>query len=135
MTRSGSSAAIGPELAAFLDQGVAAIVATRDGRMQPAGSASRANLEENGEIAITFSLPTTYRSVQVKGRATLGGDATPEQRSRVEAHIERFVAQVEQIGMARDHALRMPVPPFAAVTCSVRELYDQTPGAGAGAPL
>lgn len=159
--RAGSlrAVAIGPELAAFLRQGVAAIVATRDGRMQPEitrgwgprvspdgselelclslppGSATRANLEDNGEIAITFSLPTTYRSVQVKGRAALGGDPSPEQRSRVEAHIERFVAQVEQIGMARDHALRMPVPPFAAVTCSVRELYDQTPGAGAGAPL
>jgi hypothetical protein len=159
VAQGGSQASIDPELAAFLGQGVAVIVATRDDRMQPEitrgwgpqvaadgreltlclsmppGSASRANLEANGEIAITFSLPTTYRSVQVKGRAELGGDPTPEQRSRIEAHVALFVEQVGQIGMAPSHASRMSVPPVVAVTCSVRELYDQTPGAGAGAPL
>jgi hypothetical protein len=150
---------IGAELAAFMARGVAVIVATRNHDLQPeitrgwgphvsdggrrltlgvsvpAASATRHNLEANGEIAITFSLPTTYRSVQVKGRATLDGDPSPEQLSRMESHLGLFVEDVAQIGLPDRVASRLMTPPFAAVTCSVRELYDQTPGAGAGAPL
>lgn len=147
------------ELAAFIEQGVAVIVATRDDQMNPeitrgwgplvggdgrelslcvnaaAASATRRNLAANGEIAITFSLPTTYRSVQVKGRATLDGDPTADQEARIESHMALFVEQVGQVGITAGTAQQLAVAPFLAVTCSVRELYDQTPGAGAGAPL
>lgn len=159
MAQGGSEPIVGAELAAFMAQGVAVIVATRnddrqpeitrgwgpdvsaDGRQLtlcvsvPPASATRENLESNGEIAITFSLPTTYRSVQVKGRATLDGDPTAEQQSRMESHLALFVEDVAQLGLSARVASRLMSPPFAAVTCSVRELYDQTPGAGAGAPL
>jgi hypothetical protein len=71
----------------------------------------------------------------VKGAATLDGDPTPGQQSRIESHMALFIEDVAQLGLAAGVASRLMVPPFAAVTCSVRELYDQTPGAGAGAPL
>jgi hypothetical protein len=78
------SALLGREMAAFISQGVAVVVTTRNPDLRPEivrgwgpavtrdgarvrlclglyeGSSARANLEANGAIAATFSLPTTY---------------------------------------------------------------------------
>jgi hypothetical protein len=147
------------EVTQFLTAGVAAIVATRDDQLRPQivrawgvsvsterteltlcveapdGSPTRANLEGNGSVAATFSQPTTYRTVQIKGEAVALAEPTAEQLAAVEEHLEAFGREVEQVGMPADAGRRLIDRRLVAVSLAVRELYDQTPGPNAGAPL
>ncbi|HEY1365501.1 MAG TPA: pyridoxamine 5'-phosphate oxidase family protein [Gaiellaceae bacterium] len=147
------------ELAEFLTGGVAAIVATRDDGLRPqiarawgirpspdgarvtlcveaaAGSRTGANLEANGAVAATFSLPTTYRTVQIKGEAVGIGEPTADQLAAVEEHVAAFSRESEQVGIAPGGGRRLLDLRLAAVTVAVREVYDQTPGPKAGTPL
>jgi hypothetical protein len=139
--------------------GVATIVATRDDRMRPSlqrgwalavsedgrevtvcvsaapGSRIRDNLESNGAVAITCSRPTTYRTVQVKGKVVGIRDPTAEQRADAEAHADAFSREVEELGLPPGTGRRMFDTDLVAVTIAAAELYDQTPGPRAGAPL
>ena len=147
------------ELGRFVSGGVVIVAATRDDDMRPeltrawgplvsadgnavtlclnAAPVSKtvSNLEGNGAIAATFVLPTTYRGVQMKGAALDVREPTPEELTRVEGHVAAYVDQVEQVGIPPNLARRLVQPEFVAVTFAVRELYDQTPGPGAGARL
>ena len=144
------------DLAAFVRSGVAIVVATRDDDMTPEitrawgadvvidgaslticvtappGSKTRANLEHNGAIAVNFTLPTTYRSAQMKGSVVDVHDPSPAELARVERHIELFVEQTEQVGLSAAGARQLAERNLLAVTIAVRELYDQTPGPNAG---
>jgi hypothetical protein len=146
------------ELAEFVHGGVAAIAATRDEAMRPSivrawgpevdgetvtlclaaapDSLAAANLRANGAIAVTFSLPTTYRGVQMKG-GVVGevGEPSEAQLERVRAHAEAFAEQTVQVGLTREQGRRFSRGPLVSVTFEVTELYDQTPGPGAGARL
>jgi hypothetical protein len=135
------------------------VVATRDEELRPAitrgwgpdasiegaamtlcvaaapGSQTLSNLEENGAIAVTFSLPTSYRTVQVKGAVVELCAPTAEHLARVEEHVAAFVDEVEHVGVQRSLARRFVGPDLVAVSFAVRELYDQTPGPNAGGRL
>ena len=150
---------IADELASFVRGGVAIIVATRDEDLRPEitrgwgpevsgdgrsvtlcvtappGSKTRSNLAANSAVAVTFSLPTTYRTVQMKGTAAEVREPNAEQLTRVEEHLAAFVDQVEQVGIPRHLAPTFMQPEFVSVTLEVRELYDQTPGPNAGSKL
>ena len=99
------------------------------------GSATLANLQDNGAIAVTFSLPTSYRTVQVKGAVVDLCAPAAEHLARVEEHFSAFVDEVEQVCIPRDGAGRFLDSELVAVSFSVRELYDQTPGPNAGGRL
>ena len=150
---------IDAELASHIEAGIAIVVATRDDDMRPqitrgwgasvtddgaaltlcvaAAEGSRAldNLRANGAIAITFSSPTTYRTVQAKGVVTDLRAATARDLARRGEHIEDLLDLVEQVGIERELARRLARGEVVAVTVAVRELYQQTPGPGAGTPL
>jgi hypothetical protein len=139
--------------------GSATIVATRDRRLRPAltrgwgvqvsadgeqmtlcvgtppGSAVRANLESNGEIAVTCSRPTSYRTVQVKGTAAIAGAPSADQLAAVEAQVAAFSAEVVQLGLPAQTGALLLDEDLMAVVVEPREVYDQTPGPGAGARL
>jgi hypothetical protein len=147
------------EVIELLSRGVATIVATRDGDLRPeiargwgirlapgraeatlcvsapAGSRTRANLEGNGVIAVTCSLPTTYQTIQLKGRALEVRAPTAEQLALVEEHVAAFGREAAQVGLPDGVARRLLDADLAAVTIAVHELYDQTPGPDAGAAL
>ncbi len=147
------------ELAAFLRLGVAIVVATRDAELRPEvtrgwgpwagddgtevtlcvaaapGSATLANLEANRAIAATFSLPTSYRTVQAKGGVVELCAPGPEHRARVEEHVAAFAEEVEHVGTGGEQARSFLDTELVAVSFAVRELYDQTPGPAAGARL
>jgi hypothetical protein len=154
-----ASAAIGPDVAAFIALGVAVVVATRNEDLRPeiargwgpvassdgatvrlclglrAGSTARSNLDANGAIAVTFSLPTTYRTVQLKGTARSVVEPTPDDVARAEAHLATFVAEAAQVGVPPDGARRLFGPTLLSVDFAVAEIYDQTPGPTAGTRL
>ena len=150
---------IDDELIAFLSLGVAIVVATRDAQLRPEvgrgwgihvpdegdratvclaapeGSRMRSNLDQNGAIAVTCSLPSSYRTLQLKGQALELHPPTPEQLERVDAHAGAFSLEAEQVGLPPGSGRLLVEPELTAVTFSVRELYDQTPGPAAGAAL
>ncbi len=139
--------------------GVATVVATRDERMRPSlqrgwalavsddgrevtvcvsaapGSQTRENLEQNGAVAVTCSRPTTYRTVQFKGKVVAIRDITPEQRAGAEAHADALSREAGELGLPPDTGRRLFGSDLVAVTVAVAELYDQTPGPKAGARL
>jgi hypothetical protein len=147
------------EVAAFLRGGVAIVVATRDALLRPEiargwglevgpdgstvtlcvglapGSPTRANLEQNGAVAITCSQPSTYRTVQLKGTAVELGEPDEQRLAGVGRHLAAFVEEVWRVGVSREGAERLLEPDLVQATVAVRDVFDQTPGANAGARL
>ena len=149
-----------PEVVGFIHGGVAVGVATRDDDLRPEfargwgpevsadgrsvtlcvaapeGSRMRANLEQNGAVAVGFSPPTIARAVQLKGVATVVGEPDAADLERVERHLRSFVAEAERIGAPPELARRMFVGAgLVAVQFSIDEVFDQTPGPTAGRRL
>jgi hypothetical protein len=146
-----------PDLVAFVHGGVAIGVATADADRRPAftrafgpkvsadgqslqlcvdapsGSATRANLEQNGAIAVGFNPPTIARALQIKGAASSVREPVPEELERAEGHFMAFTVEGALVGVS-EALLRRAFSPrdFVSVTLSIGEVFDQTPGAGAG---
>jgi nitroimidazol reductase NimA-like FMN-containing flavoprotein (pyridoxamine 5'-phosphate oxidase superfamily) len=147
------------EVRELLASGVAVVVATCDARLRPAiarawgisvssdgteatlcvsapaGSKTRANLGSNAAIAVTCSQPSTYRTVQLKGRVVEIGGTSDEQLARVDAHVEAFSREAEAVGLPPGSGRRLADPGLVSVSFAVSEVYDQTPGPRAGARL
>jgi hypothetical protein len=100
-----------------------------------AGSRMRGNLEAGGVIAVTCSLPTTYRTVQLKGRVLAVVEPDAEQRKRVRDHAEAFSAEAAQVGLPPRSGFRLLDDGLASVSFVVAEVFDQTPGPNAGARM
>lgn len=100
----------------------------------PAGSPTLANLESNGAIAVTASEPLTYRTVQMKGVVDHVEAPSEETRARARQHLDRFVADVAQLGISQG-ADRLFLGDLRSVSFGVEELYEQTPGHNAGLTL
>ena len=147
------------ELGAFLESGLAIVVATRNSDLEPDGAAALAvrvhenratltvfffheaatevlrNLESHPEIALDLDLPTTHRACQVKGLYLSSRPAREEERPEIERQVEGFVADLEAIGIPRAMMAGWVLWPCTALEVRVTELFEQTPGPGAGEPL
>ena len=93
------------------------------------------HLRENMRIAVVASYPLDHRSLQLKGRVTAIAPAVAAQRPFIERYLEAFSGVLEQVGMPPEVVRLLSHWPSVAVTFAVDELYDQTPGPGAGARL
>lgn len=155
----GATPLISDDVAETLILGVACVVATRDDRLQPEiarawgieldRDAARlevcirgepdcrtlANLRDNGQLAMNVTQPTTYRSLQFKGHATVLGPPTEEQLARAQEHLTRFSAEAVQVGVPVQLAPRWMGKLCAAIALDIEQVFDQTPGAGAGRRL
>jgi len=147
------------DLGAFLESGLAIVVATRDGDLEPDGAAALAvrvhedragvtvffyheaaaqmllNLESHPEIALDLDLPTTHRACQVKGRYVASRPAREEERPEIERQVEGLATDLEAIGIPRAMMAGWVTWPCTALEMRVTELFEQTPGPGAGEPL
>jgi len=147
------------DLVAFVHSGVAIGVGTRsddlrpaftrgwgpvstDGRsltfcvIAPPGSPARENIEGNGAIAVVFNPPTAGRALQLKGVVVEAREPKPAELERAERHLEAFVAEAEQVGVPPELTRRgFRRADLFAVTFSIYEVFDQTPGQRAGARL
>jgi Pyridoxamine 5'-phosphate oxidase len=149
--------ALDPEVVEFVHGGVAVGVATRDDGLKPAlargwgpevsadgrsltlcvaapeGSRARANLVDNGAVAVGFSPPTIARAVQVKGVATEVGEPEAADLERAERHFRLFFAECERIGAPPHVPERMFVRSgLVLIRFAIDEAFDQTPGPTAG---
>lgn len=148
------------DLVAFVHSGVAIGVGTRSDDLRPAftrgwgpevsadgcsvafcviappGSAARENVEGNGAIAVVFNPPTAGRALQLKGRVVEVREPGLGELGRAERHLEAFVAEAAQVGVPPELTRRsFRRSDLFAVTFTVDEVFDQTPGRRAGARL
>lgn len=145
----------------FLETSSAAIAGTRNERMVPSlhrVSAWRldadgetlscaisgnytpnliANLENNGQLAVTITEVVSHETYQFKGRYTGHHPATPADIALFEAKRGRFVDALGILfpELPEDIGGAYLLEPTIVVQCKVREIFLQTPGPGAGSRL
>jgi hypothetical protein len=147
------------ELADFVESGVSILVGTADERLRPAcmralgarvsqdrasvtvfvpeasARAILANLAANGRVAVAFSRPLDHRSIQIKGACLGTRPASADDRGVQERYRAAYFEQLHAVGVPRAVARRIAWWPSVAVDVRVTELYEQTPGPGAGRRL
>lgn len=97
----------------------------------------REHVAGSGRIAITCADVRTLRSVQLKGRVVeVDDEPTVDDLGRCDEHNEELFTDIEQTDyFPRALTERMVPPVYVVVVVEVEELYDQTPGPSAGAPV
>jgi hypothetical protein len=151
---------LSPDTTAFLEGGPGLIVGTVDPDGAPAATrgwgitvlstetgecrvlldrnAERAlgNLEATRAIAVTCADVPTFYSVQLKGSLVRLEPATEADHSRLEDYVDRFFGDVIRTD-GSDLASLDRLRPNEIVASIVRfdEIFDQTPGPGAGSAL
>jgi hypothetical protein len=94
----------------------------------------REHLETTRAIAITSADVRTLRSVQMKGHVLEVQQPTVDDVARCEAHNDELFRDIEETDhFPREYPERMVPPGYLVVVVAVEDLYDQTPGPGAGA--
>ncbi len=149
---------IDDDLAAFLVGGNSILVATRNAALSPAATRAcgfrvvspdrclvllpRAtsarvlnDIEDNRAIAISVSSPRDFRTVQLKGRACSIVEASAEDLLASEEQLRAFADCIAQFGHSRQKARNLWLFDSLAVTAEITQVFVQTPGPGAGAPL
>jgi len=146
-------------LAAFLQQGVAINLGTRNAQLEPnaarvtaalvdadrrhlvlyvpkvAAKSVLADLRANGQAAVVFARPEDDRACQVKGIFVSHRPARATERDAVVAQWDGFVRQLEIVGLPGEAARPWIFWPCVAIRLRVQAVFSQTPGPGAGAPL
>ena len=92
-------------------------------------------LQSDPRIAIVCELPSTHRTLQLKGRVTSMRPTRVDERPAIEAALAAFSAGLELIGMPRRLTERLQGWPATSVEVRVEQLFEQSPGPGAGDPL
>jgi hypothetical protein len=147
------------EFAAFLEEGIAIQLGTRNERLEPNGvrvvavavdedgthltayvtepSAARVlpDLETNGQAALVFARPPDERACQVKGVFAGARPATAAEKRAVLDQADRWLARLESIGFPRAAWEHWDSWPCVAIRVRVTALFNQTPGPNAGAAL
>lgn len=147
------------DLADLVRQGVAVIVATRDGQLRPelsrawgpalsedgarltvcveaaSDSAMARNLNSGSPAAATLARLASRTTVQLKGPVVDVATPTQNRLDAVTAHVDGFVAETAVVGVPEAIARAMVGPDLLTVTIEVAERFDETPGSGAGRPL
>ncbi len=94
------------------------------------------HLTDLGSVAVTAANVPTLRSVQLKGRSLGVEPALDADVERAERFCDAFFTDIEQTdGTERGLLVRLVPAQFAVCTMQIDEVFDQTPGPGAGAPL
>jgi hypothetical protein len=96
------------------------------------------NVADNGDAALVVSrAPGDHRSVQLKGKITALGEArlrTDELAEAAERLLPVFGAYMPE-ATARVYLAAMVGQPMFQVRLEVRQVFNQTPGPGAGRPI
>ena len=147
-------------LTEFLERGLAIHIGTRNTALRPNGCrvtavrvedqgrnlvaflpkavdpAVLADLQNNGQAAISFARPTDDRAVQVKGEFISLRDAQPDEEKFVLGQWQSLLTELDIIGLAAlTSTSTWLMWPCVAVKIRVTAVFSQTPGPEAGAVL
>ena len=150
---------IDKELAAFLEEGIAIQIGTRNARLEPNGArvvavrvvdagtrivafmperaakVVTADLEDNGQATLVFARPPDERSCQVKGVFEGMAGAHRDDERFVRDQWQRWLERLTTIGLTLPTLQGWDVWPCLAVRVRVTALFNQTPGPNAGVVL
>jgi hypothetical protein len=150
---------ISEELAAFLESGLSITAGTRNDELQPDGARVWAmrvhenrthmtvylyakaappmlrNLEANGLLALSIDRPSDSRACQIKGTFAGSRRGRAAERAEITRQVDGFLQQLEAIGIPRAMTAGWEFWPCVAVDIRVTQLFEQTPGPGAGDPI
>ena len=90
------------------------------------------NLRDNGMIAVTCTRPTDHITCQLKGLVRSIKPVTPAQFSLSRHWHRDFTAELMAVGVSSTLTEGWIVEPTVAVEIAVTDVFDQTPGPGAG---
>ena len=91
---------------------------------------------ETGAIAVTAADVRTLRSVQLKGRITAVEPSTEQDRQTMDEHSSLFFQAIADTdGHELGRTCRMLPLSILSVEFVVDELFNQSPGPGAGSPV
>ena len=90
------------------------------------------NLRENGMIAVTCTRPTDHITCQLKGKVRSIKPVNSAQQKMSRQWHHEFVAELKAIGVPSALGEAWIVEPTVAVEMAVTDVFDQTPGPGAG---
>ncbi|HET9396748.1 MAG TPA: hypothetical protein VFO36_11875, partial [Nitrospiraceae bacterium] len=140
----------------LLQTGVSVMVGTRDGSLMPEctrawgihveanrvsltlflaetfASKTLDNLRDNGMIAVTCTRPTDHITCQLKGLVRSIKPVTAAQLSLSRRWHRDFTAELMAVGVSSTLTEGWIVEPTVAVEVAVTDVFDQTPGPGAG---
>jgi hypothetical protein len=150
---------IDPRLTAFLQEGLGIYVGTRNAALEPNGARGLAvlveddgvhatvfvskvaaprllaDLEANGQIAVSVGRPRDDRACQVKGVYVSSRPARPRERAIIDQQWDGFMAGLEYIGFSRVIASGWAKWPAVAIRFKATAVFEQTPGPAAGEVL
>jgi hypothetical protein len=90
----------------------------------------------DARIAVTAGDIDTLHSAQIKGRALRIEPATATDEVTAAEYVDSFAAAVERVdGTPRALIERLVPTAYVACTITIDEVFDQTPGPGAGASV
>lgn len=95
-------------------------------------------VDVTGAIAVVFSQPSSYRSLQLKGTDAVVAPLESRDKDRVRHYITLYAAEIAALGFDEMFARTMLAcepADLSAVTFTPSSAFSQTPGPGAGAPL
>ncbi len=90
------------------------------------------NLRDNGKVAVTCTRPTDHTTCQLKGHVLRFKAVTAADRDMSRQWHGDFTAELRAIGVPTTLSEAWVVEPTVAVEIAVTEVFDQTPGPGAG---
>lgn len=155
----GEGVALPADLVEFVESGASVLVGTRDARLRPecvraagcmvakdrktlrlllpemTGRRTLVNLEAGSPVAVTFSRIVDHRTMQVKGVSLGVRPADASEHEAVRRYLAAFTESLYFVGLSRAIVRRMRVEPCVVAAIDVRELFEQTPGPGAGARM
>ena len=94
-----------------------------------------ADIAATATIAVVFSEPGTHRTLQFKGTDAQASAVLPGDADVAAAHQADFVEAIVPLGYTRDFARAVhdvPAGELSAVTFTVADIFEQTPGPRAG---
>ena len=95
-------------------------------------------LRRSGSIAVSFTEPSTNRSIQVKGKEVALEAGETGDAARIRAYLTLFTADLDRIHVRAEMvyaALAPAAGDLAAIAFTPTTAFVQTPGARAGAAI
>ncbi len=153
-------AVIPAELVDFIHGAYVMFVGTRDERLRPSiswvfgavadagkdtitfflpnveGESILNNLSHNERVALTITdTPTHHHSIQFKGKRIETRPSTEKEMVYQDNYKVRFIEHFRKMGVPDEFFGGFVYYPSTAVTFRVEEVFNQTPGPGAGGKL
>jgi hypothetical protein len=98
----------------------------------------KANLDSNKEITVTATFPYTHVSYQLKGTFSAAAPTSSEELEFATNNVNAFAEILGQFfgPEAKENVVpKFMTGKYVTVTLLVKELFNQSPGPGAGAPI